>query len=59
MSLVEALDADGKIAIWWLQFGGAHILGSTVPVRGLLIRTLGLRGSTMSWRWSAPSLHSS
>jgi len=44
MSLVEALGVDGKIAIWWLLFGGTHILGSTVPVRGFLIRTLGLRG---------------
>ena len=43
MSLVEALGADGKIAIWWLLFGGTHILGSTVPVRGFLMRTHGLR----------------
>jgi len=33
-----------QIAAWWIAFGGTHIVGSTVPVRTLLIRALGLRG---------------
>jgi len=30
-----------KILLWWLAFGGTHILGSSRPVRGRLIRALG------------------
>jgi uncharacterized membrane protein len=32
-----------KIILWWLAFGGTHILGSSRPVRGRLIRTLGMQ----------------
>jgi uncharacterized membrane protein len=31
-----------KLLLWWILFGGTHILGSTVPVRGFLIRRIGL-----------------
>jgi uncharacterized membrane protein len=30
--------------MWWVLFGGTHIVGSSLPVRTFLIRTLGLRG---------------
>jgi len=31
-----------KLLLWWILFGGTHILGSTVPVRGFFIRRIGL-----------------
>ena len=31
-----------KLLLWWILFGGTHILGSTVPIRGYLIRRMGL-----------------
>ena len=33
-----------KILLWWLLFGATHIGGSSLPVRGFLIRRLGLMG---------------
>jgi uncharacterized membrane protein len=33
-----------QILVWWLLFGGTHIVGSTVPVRTFLIEKIGLRG---------------
>jgi len=33
-----------QILVWWLLFGGTHIVGSTVPVRTFLIDKLGLSG---------------
>lgn len=30
--------------MWWLLFGGTHVLGSSLPVRARLIAALGLRG---------------
>jgi len=38
------MPAEARILIWWLLFAGTHILGSTVPVRSFLIRTVTLRG---------------
>ncbi len=32
------------ILIWWLAFGGAHVFGSSVPVRTALIGKLGNKG---------------
>ena len=31
-----------KLLLWWILFGGTHILGSTLPVRTFLIRRIGL-----------------
>jgi uncharacterized membrane protein len=33
-----------QILLWWILFGGTHILGSMVPVRSFLIRKLTLYG---------------
>jgi len=38
------MPAEAEILVWWLLFAGTHILGSTVPVRSWLIRTISLRG---------------
>lgn len=38
------MSGEVKILTWWILFGGTHILGSTVPVRTLLIAKLGLKG---------------
>lgn len=38
------MGAEAKILLWWLLFGGTHILGSALPVRRPLIRALGLQG---------------
>ncbi|GAG07591.1 unnamed protein product, partial [marine sediment metagenome] len=35
---------EWQIAIWWIAFGGTHVVGSTIPVRRRLIRALGLAG---------------
>lgn len=35
---------EWQIAVWWVLFGGTHILGSAIPVRRLLIDRLGLPG---------------
>ena len=35
---------EAKILLWWLLFGGTHVLGSARPVRRPLIRALGLGG---------------
>jgi len=31
-----------KLLLWWILFGGTHVLGSTLPVRTFLIRRIGL-----------------
>jgi len=33
-----------QLFLWWVAFGGTHVLGSSVPVRTRLIRVLGLLG---------------
>lgn len=38
------MDPLSKVGMWWLLFGGTHVLGSSVPVRTRLIRALGLQG---------------
>ena len=38
------MGTEGKILLWWILFGGTHLLGSTAPVRDFLLRTLRLRG---------------
>ena len=38
------LSISAQIAVWWLLFGGTHILGSTAPVRSRLVGALGLIG---------------
>jgi uncharacterized membrane protein len=38
------MPAEAEILIWWVLFGGTHILGSSVPVRTFLIRALTLQG---------------
>jgi uncharacterized membrane protein len=35
---------EWQILLWWVLFGGTHILGSAVPVRTFLIRKLTLYG---------------
>lgn len=35
---------ETQILLWWVAFGGAHMLGSTVPVRTRLIKIAGLIG---------------
>jgi uncharacterized membrane protein len=35
------MGAEAKILLWWILFGGTHILGSSVPVRTLLIDKVG------------------
>ena len=32
---------EAKILLWWILFGGTHILGSSVPVRTFLINKIG------------------
>ena len=38
------MDPLSKVGMWWLLFGGTHVLGSSLPVRTRLIRALGLQG---------------
>ena len=38
------MGAEAKILIWWLLFGGTHIIGSSIRLRTSLIGTLGLAG---------------
>ena len=38
------MSGEVKILIWWILFGGTHVLGSTVPLRTFLIDKLGLKG---------------
>jgi uncharacterized membrane protein len=38
------MEAESRILLWWVLFGGTHILGSSAPVRARLVRVLGLRG---------------
>jgi uncharacterized membrane protein len=38
------VSVEGKLLFWWLLFGATHMIGSSVPVRTFLIRTLTLRG---------------
>ncbi len=38
------MPVEPQLVIWWVLFGGTHVLGSAPPVRARLIRTLGLRG---------------
>jgi len=33
-----------RVALWWILFGGTHLVLSSLPVRRPLIRTIGLRG---------------
>jgi uncharacterized membrane protein len=33
-----------KLLLWWIAFGGTHMVGSSLAVRTPLIRALGLRG---------------
>jgi uncharacterized membrane protein len=33
-----------KLLLWWLLFGGTHVIGSALPVRERLIGALGLKG---------------
>ena len=35
---------ETEILLWWVAFGGTHMIGSTVPVRTWLIRKAGLVG---------------
>jgi len=35
------MGAEAKILLWWVLFGGTHILGSSVPVRTFLIGKIG------------------
>lgn len=38
------MSTEAQIVLWWLLFGATHILGSSVPVRTVLIGRLGTRG---------------
>ena len=38
------MSPEGKILLWWVLFGGTHILGSSQPVRTHLIRWITLPG---------------
>ncbi|HXH28523.1 MAG TPA: NnrU family protein [Candidatus Polarisedimenticolia bacterium] len=38
------MDTEAAIFMWWVLFGGTHVVGSSVPVRSRLIRRLGLPG---------------
>jgi uncharacterized membrane protein len=38
------MSPEVHILVWWLLFGGTHVIGSTLAVRGKLIDTLGLPG---------------
>lgn len=38
------MSTESQLLFWWFLFGGTHILGSSVPVRARLIRSLGLMG---------------
>ena len=38
------MSVEIQLVIWWLLFGGTHILGSSAPIRTRLVRVLGLRG---------------
>lgn len=40
----EMVTAEVHILIWWLLFGGTHIVGSMTPVRTFFIDKLGLKG---------------
>lgn len=38
------MSGEVKILLWWVLFGGAHVLGSSVPVRTRVIGAIGLQG---------------
>ena len=38
------MTGEAQILMWWLLFGGTHVIGSTVPVRTALIARLGTGG---------------
>ncbi len=38
------MSVELQLVLWWILFGGTHMLGSSVPVRTRLIRALGLPG---------------
>ena len=38
------MNVETKLFIWWLLFGGAHVLGSASLNRAPLVRALGLKG---------------
>jgi uncharacterized membrane protein len=40
----EPMGTEVRILLWWVLFGGTHVVGSSVPVRTTLIRKLGLQG---------------
>jgi uncharacterized membrane protein len=36
--------SETMILLWWLMFGGSHIIGSSIPVRSFIIGRIGWRG---------------
>jgi uncharacterized membrane protein len=42
--LLNSMESEAQILLWWLLFGITHIGGSSLSVRGFLVRRLGLLG---------------
>lgn len=40
----DVVSGEAQVLMWWLAFGGTHVLGSSVAVRTRLIDRMGLRG---------------